>query len=91
MPTPRRRIAPTPPDAQHHWPNLQALIYEGGQITIGGIFQLINAAVTNDEYITYAMLQREDGEPLVELMTRLDQAVKKAIDEATTIDEIYPP
>lgn len=90
-PTPRRRVAPTPPDIEHPWPNLQELIDDGGEITIGRISQFIDAAVANDKHITYAMLHREDGESLVDLMTRLDQAVRKAIDEDTPIDEINPP
>lgn len=90
-PTPRRRVAPTPPDTQHPWPNLQELIDYGGQLTIGRISQFIDAAVANDEHTTYAMLQRHDGESLIDLMTRLDQAVQKAIDDEEPIDEINPP
>ncbi len=90
-PTPRRRVAPTPPDIEQPWPNLQELIDDGGEITIGRISQFIDAAVANDEHITYAMLQRQEGESLVDLMNRLDQAVRKAIDEDTPIDEINPP
>ena len=73
------------------WPNLQELIDSDGQITIGRIFQFIEAAVANDEHTTWAMLQRHDGESLVDLMTRLDQAVQKAIDGEEPIDEINPP
>tara|TARA_B100001113_G_scaffold221779_1_gene181867 strand:+ start:135 stop:425 length:291 start_codon:yes stop_codon:yes gene_type:complete len=73
------------------WPNLQELIDSDGQITIGRISQFIDAAVANDEHTTWAMLQRHDGESLVELMTRLDQAVQKAIEEEEPIDEINPP
>lgn len=62
-PTPRRRVVPTPPDTQQLWPNLQELIDDGGQITIGRISQLIDAAVANDDHTTWAMLQRHDGEP----------------------------
>jgi hypothetical protein len=90
-PTPRRRVAPTPPDTEPLWPNLQALIDDDGQITIGRISRFIDAAVANDEHTTYAMLQRRDGESLVDLMTRLDQAVQSAIDDEEPIDEINPP
>jgi hypothetical protein len=88
---PRRRVAPTPPDTTHPWPNLQTLIECYGQITIGHISGFVDAAVANDEHTTYAMLRRADGESLVDLLTRLDQAVKTATDEDTTIDEINPP
>ncbi|MBK79554.1 MAG: hypothetical protein CMQ43_01360 [Gammaproteobacteria bacterium] len=70
---------------------MQELIDSDGQITIGRISQFIDAAVANDEHTTWAMLQRHDGESLVELMTRLDQAVQKAIEEEEPIDEINPP
>jgi len=73
------------------WPNLQELIDSDGQITIGRISQFIDAAIANDEHTTWAMLQRHDGESLVDLMTRLDQAVQKAIDDDEPIDEINPP
>lgn len=89
-PTPRRRVTPTPPVTTHLWPNLQALINGHGQITIGRISRFIEAAVANDEHTTYAMLQRRHGESLVDLMTRLDQAVQKTIDNAEPVDEINP-
>jgi len=73
------------------WANLQELIDCDGQITIGRISRFIDAAVANDEHTTYAMLQRRGGESLVDLMTRLDQAVQKAIDDDEPIDEINPP
>lgn len=73
------------------WPNLQELIDDGGQISIGRISRFMDAAVANDEHITWAMLQRHDGESLVDLMTRLDQAVQKAIEDEEPIDEINPP
>lgn len=36
------------------------------------------------------MLVRRDNETLVELMTRLDSAVRKSLDEDICIDEINP-
>ena len=38
--------------------------------------------------MTYAMLRRRDGESVVDLLTRLDQAVGKAVAEYKTVDEI---
>ena len=73
------------------WPNLQELIDSDGQITIGRISQFIDAAIANDEHTAWVMLQRKDGESLVDLMTRLDQALQKAIEEEEPIDEINPP
>lgn len=79
------------PDSGRAWPNLQSLIDCDGQITIGRISRYIDAAIANDEHNTLAMLQRHDGESLIDLMTRLDQAVQKAIDDDEFIDEINPP
>jgi hypothetical protein len=59
------------PANQHRWPNLQALIDSDGEITIGRIARFIDAATACDEHTTYAMLQRNDGESLVDVLTRL--------------------
>lgn len=78
-------------DSERAWPNLQDLIDNDGQITIGRISGFIDAAIANDEHNTLAMLQRRDGESLIDLMTRLDHAVQKAYDEDEFIDEINSP
>lgn len=90
-PSSNRQSSRVKQEASGSWPNLQELIDDGGQITFGRISQFIDAAVANDEHTTYAMLQRHDGESLVDLMTRLDQAVQKAIEDEEPIDEINPP
>ena len=38
-----------------------------------------------------AMLRRRQGEPLAQLLTRLDQAIGKALADDIFTDEINPP
>jgi len=91
-PAQRRSVKdPQRPDAANPWPHLQELIDNDGSISIGRVRPISCAAVANDEYTTYAMLVRLEKETLVELMTRLDSAVAKAIDEDICIDEINRP
>jgi hypothetical protein len=79
--------APTP---NNPWPNLQALIDDDGQISIGRIGPIACAAVANDDHTCYAMLVRRNGESLVDLTTRLDLAVATAIATDLCVDEINP-
>ncbi len=89
-PQPRRVESPQPPDPANTWPNLQALISNDGSFSIGRVTPIPCVAAAADEHITYAMLVRRDNETLVELMTRLDSAVRKSLDEDICIDEINP-
>jgi hypothetical protein len=59
-----------------------------GSLTVGRISNTIDAAVAHDPNMTYAMLRRRDGETLIDLLERLDQAVGKAVAEEKTVDEI---
>jgi predicted RNase H-like HicB family nuclease len=72
-------------------PNIADLIDEGGQISVGGIGPIKCAAVANDEYQCYAMLQRRPGETLQQLLERLDAAIDTAITTEEMIDEINAP
>lgn len=47
-------------------------------------------AVASDQHNALAMLVRRKGETLAQLLTRLDQAVAKALDEEIFTDEINP-
>ena len=86
-----RRVTSTPSNADNRWPNLQELIDNDGSISVGRIpGQSRAAAIANDEYATYAMLVRRDGESLIDLMNRLDLAVASAFETETGIDEINP-
>jgi len=87
----RRSVTAQSSTANNLWPNLQALIDNDGQLSVGRIAPVPCLAVANDEYTTYAMLVRRDDESLVDLMTRLDLAVATAIELDIVIDEINPP
>lgn len=73
----------TPP-----WPNIQALIDNGGNVSIGEIRPIRCAAVAADESNMLAALLRRDGENLVDLINRLDEAIGKAFDQDIFTDEI---
>ena len=61
-----------------------------GEVTIGNKYPIGGGAVASDEHNALAMLVRHDGETLAQLLTRLDEAVAKALDEDIYIDEINP-
>lgn len=76
----------TPPATP--WPNIDELINNGGNVSIGDIPPVPCAAVAADESIMLAALLRREGESLVELLDRLDDAIGKAFDEEIYTDEI---
>lgn len=59
-----------------------------GEITLGQMDPVGCVAIANDGHNTLAMLVRNDGETLAQLLSRLDQAIRKAIDEDIFTDEI---
>lgn len=70
------------------WPNIQGLIDNGGNLSIGQIPPVRCAAVAADEGNMLAALLRRDGESLVDLLDRLDTAIDKAIEQEIYTDEI---
>ena len=70
-------------------PHIEELI-EFGEVTIGSKYPIGGVAVASDEHNALAMLVRRDGETLAQLLTRLDQAIAKALDEDIYTDEINP-
>jgi hypothetical protein len=74
-------------DAPLNLPHITELIDEG-EITIGVVRPVGCVAVASDGYNTLAMLRRRRGESLIQLLTRLDQAIAKANDEDVYTDEI---
>lgn len=83
--------AATPPDvAAFTLPNIAELI-DHGEITVGVLEPVGCVAVASDEGNTLAMLARRKEETLLQLLTRLDQAIAKAYDEEIFTDEINPP
>jgi predicted RNase H-like HicB family nuclease len=71
-------------------PNIAELI-DYGEITIGVVRPVGCVAVANDEDNCLAMLRRRQGETLAQLLTRLDQAIGKALADDIFTDEINPP
>ena len=71
-------------------PHIAALITDG-EITVGMLDSVGCVAVATDGHNTLAMLKRQPGETLEQLLTRLDQAIERAWTEEIYTDEINPP
>jgi hypothetical protein len=74
--------------ASSPWPNLEAFIAEGGNISLGRIAPIECAAVASDEYSMLAALVRRKEESFMDLMQRLDAAIAKALKAGEPTDEI---
>jgi hypothetical protein len=61
-----------------------------GQITLGEMDPIAGVAIANDDHNTLATLVRKEGETFAQLLTRLDQAIPKALDE-DIFTELKPP
>lgn len=70
------------------WPNIEELINNGGNVSIGEIPPVPCAAVAADESIMLAALLRRESESLSEFLNRLDEAVGKAFEQEIYTDEI---
>ena len=68
--------------------NIEALIADGGDITIGALLRIECAATAADGHNTVAMLVRRDNETLSALLKRLDKAIAKFYDDDEIVDEI---
>jgi len=89
---PGSRVAPAPADDPlAGLPNVTTLIETEGQITLGQLYPVGCVAIANDDHNCLAMLQRRDGEPLYELLTRLDAAIARALRDGEFPDEINAP
>jgi hypothetical protein len=71
-------------------PNIAQLI-DYGDITVGQQRPIGCIATACDEDQCLAMLVRRKGESLLQLLTRLDEAIAKAYEENIFTDEINPP
>ena len=67
---------------------IQALIEEGGEITLGALPPHDCAATAADGSNCLAMLVRRDGESLNALLKRLDKAIGLAWSKDLFIDEV---
>jgi hypothetical protein len=70
--------------------NIEALIDDGGDITLGPAGTVTCAATAADAHNALAMLVRRDGETLNALIKRLDKAIARFYATGETIDEINP-
>jgi hypothetical protein len=69
--------------------NIEALIDDGGDITIGGnVLPSECVATAADHHNCLAMLVRRDGETLGALLKRLDKAIATAWTDDEFIDEV---
>jgi hypothetical protein len=73
------------------WQHIEQLIDYGGDVTLGAVSRDICAVTASDQAQCLAMLQRRDGETLVDMLDRLDAAIASAWDDGEFIDEINPP
>ena len=71
-------------------PNIAHLIAYG-DVTVGRQRPIGCIATACDEDQCLAMLVRRKGESLLQLLTRLDEAIAKAYEENIFTDEINPP
>jgi hypothetical protein len=85
-----RHVATNPTSASPSWPNIAELINDG-EITVGVLRPVGCVAVASDGHNALAMLVRRKNETLLQLLTRLDQAIAKAYNEDIYTDEINPP
>ena len=68
--------------------NIEALIADGGDITLGALDAIACAATAADSHNSVAMLVRREGETLNALLKRLDKAIAQFYDDGEVIDEI---
>lgn len=71
--------------------NIETLIDEGGNISIGRLTPFDCVAAATDDHNCLAMLVRRDGETLSALMKRLDKAIGLAWSDDLFTDEVNGP
>ena len=71
--------------------HIEALIDEGGNISIGAVDPIDCTATAADHHNTLVMLARRDGETLGALLKRLDKSLGRYYETGETIDEVNAP
>ena len=71
--------------------HIEALLDHGGQIMLGTVKPIVGVAVAHDGKRTLAMLKRQPGETVEQLLQRLDRAVYSATETGARVDEINQP
>lgn len=69
------------------YPNIEAILDDGGNITVGRVAGKCVAAASTS-YDCPVMLVRREDESFVALLRRLDRSIGKAWDNETIIDEV---
>jgi hypothetical protein len=72
-------------------PNIEALIEDEGQVTLGAMPPVEGVAIASNDHGSLAMLKRRPGESLTELLLRLDAAIQQTNEHDIFADEINPP
>ena len=70
------------------YPNIEAILDEGGDISMGRVGPIDCVASATTSYDCPVMLVRREGESFVALLRRLDRSIGKAWANETTIDEV---
>ena len=73
------------------WPHISALTDSGGQVMLGTVKPIANAAVAHDGQKTLAMLKKKPREGLQDLLGRLDAAIAESRASGQRVDEINKP
>jgi hypothetical protein len=69
-------------------PALEVLIFDGGQVTLGAVGPVRNAAIAAMPSGMLAGLVRRKGETLPQVLQRLDAALVQAVTENRVINEL---
>jgi hypothetical protein len=70
------------------YPNIEAILEVGGDITAGRVVPIECVASASTSYDCPVMLVRREGETFVALLHRLDRSIAKAWEQEITIDEV---
>jgi len=70
------------------WSQIEWLVNGEGEITIGRVGSIRCAAVASDGHNALAMLVRRREESLHDLLARLDEAIRLAVEEDEYTDEV---
>jgi predicted homoserine dehydrogenase-like protein len=71
--------------------HIEALIADGGNISIGAVEPIDCAATAADHHNTLVMLTRRDGETVGALLKRLDKSLGRYYETGETVDEVNAP
>jgi hypothetical protein len=72
----------------NQWSQVEWLVDGEGKITIGRVGSIRCAAVASDGHGALAMLVRRPEESLHDLLARLDEAIRLAVEEDEYTDEV---